>query len=61
MTSIPMTDTREDVLKQLNQFRSLNGGAGPVVPKWMADKLRSLSITEGYVETKPLPLFSEEP
>jgi hypothetical protein len=43
----------------LGSFRDLNDGAGPVVPKWMADEFEKMGISTGYVEERQLPKMAQ--
>lgn len=50
-----MDETEErKMIQYLKSLSNMNDGHGPVVPKFMADKLRAAGIHEGYVEAKKM-------
>lgn len=51
-----MTDEQKQAIQLLKGYASLNDGHGPVVPRAIAQELRKLGITHGFVEQNKLPI-----
>lgn len=43
----------------IDGLRWMNGGQGPAVPQFVADDLKKMGITSGYVVSKPLPIMAK--
>lgn len=52
--------TPDLIRKYLAANAGLNDNHGPFVPKSMADNLRNMGITEGYVEVGKIPTAPEK-